>query len=393
MRQQPAGRRRVPLDLRRVLFLMHLWIGVTLCIPFALLGLTGAYLVYDQDVDAPPRAVAVGDLASPEQILAAAVAGRSGLIATAVTMPLRAGDPAIVRLGRPRAAGAPAPQGPGGIVAQVYVDPVSLAVLGERQGVRSGLSNTMHALHGNMMLGGRHGRSVVGWLGVGMTLLGLSGLVLWWPRGGRFRQAFFVRKTARGYSFHRQLHGATGVWGWAVYVIVCFSGVAISFPATMGAVFGTTQTPGPQQLRVTPVGGVAAIGADQAVAIARSAVPNTKLVSVTLPADARAVFRIGLVALDAMRGAPQIVAAVDPYRREVVSLRDPRGGLGDTLMAWQRPLHDGQGLGPVWQALVFLSGLLPAIFAVTGVSMWWIQRRRRTVPASLSGGLEGAAAE
>jgi len=61
-----------------------------------------------------------------------------------------------------------------------------------------------------------------------------------------------------------------------------------------------------------------------------------------------------------------------------MGVRDPaNGGGADSFMALQRPLHDGQGLGPVWEFLVFLSGLVPTLFVVTGVIMWWKKRQRR----------------
>jgi hypothetical protein len=35
-----------------------------------------------------------------------------------------------------------------------------------------------------------------------------------------------------------------------------------------------------------------------------------------------------------------------------------------------RRLHDGTGLGPVWQTIIFLGGIIPAILAMTGMIMW-----------------------
>jgi hypothetical protein len=35
-----------------------------------------------------------------------------------------------------------------------------------------------------------------------------------------------------------------------------------------------------------------------------------------------------------------------------------------------RRLHDGTGMGPVWRAIIFLGGIIPAILAVTGIVMW-----------------------
>ena len=58
----------------------------------------------------------------------------------------------------------------------------------------------------------------------------------------------------------------------------------------------------------------------------------------------------------------------------MLSVRDPSG----SFMAWMRPVHQGS-LGAVWKFLVFLSGLVPTLFVVTGVVMW-AKKRRRHVP-------------
>ena len=73
-----------------------------------------------------------------------------------------------------------------------------------------------------------------------------------------------------------------------------------------------------------------------------------------MPLEADEPYRINLIADNALAGAPVINTVVDPYRSEVVQLRDPRTyKLGDTLMAWQRTVHDGRAWGPIWAFLVF----------------------------------------
>jgi uncharacterized iron-regulated membrane protein len=42
-----------------------------------------------------------------------------------------------------------------------------------------------------------------------------------------------------------------------------------------------------------------------------------------------------------------------------------------------RRIHDGTDMGPVWQTIVFLGGLIPAALAVTGVMMWLRGRKVR----------------
>src|SRR5437868_824573 len=86
---------------------------------------------------------------------------------------------------------------------------ILLAVLGTRTAALPGLLTFAHQLHGNFLLG-RDGRGlVVGWLGVAMLTLGITGLVLWWPKKGQWKNAFLVRRAASGLRLHRELHAAT----------------------------------------------------------------------------------------------------------------------------------------------------------------------------------------
>ena len=42
-----------------------------------------------------------------------------------------------------------------------------------------------------------------------------------------------------------------------------------------------------------------------------------------------------------------------------------------------RQIHDGNDMGIVWQTIIFLAGLAPAILGITGVVMWLRRRARR----------------
>jgi uncharacterized iron-regulated membrane protein len=61
----------------------------------------------------------------------------------------------------------------------------------------------------------------------------------------------------------------------------------------------------------------------------------------------------------------------------VIEVLDPREySIGERILAWQHAVHAGQALGWVWKLLVFLCGLLPLLFAVSGVTMWRLRRAR-----------------
>ena len=105
--------------------------------------------------------------------------------------------------------------------------------------------------------------------------------MLWWPRRGQWKYAFFVRRTARGLRFHRELHAVLGIWVFLVFMAVSFSGVVLAWPQTMGA-----QPPGfnPRALpRVEPAKARAA-SAPTAPSLWPGALPARRRARLTLPA-------------------------------------------------------------------------------------------------------------
>lgn len=70
----------------------------------------------------------------------------------------------------------------------------------------------------------------------------------------------------------------------------------------------------------------------------------------------------------------------------VTVMVDDRGGraastivpqAGDRAASWMRWIHEGSHSGPIWAVIVFLTGVFPTIFAITGVIMWLRKRANR----------------
>ena len=70
-----------------------------------------------------------------------------------------------------------------------------------------------------------------------------------------------------------------------------------------------------------------------------------------------------------------ITVTVDDRSSGVRRLPDPLAG--NRAAQWIRWIHDGSRGGPVWQFVVFLTGVFPVVFAVTGILMWLRGRRAR----------------
>jgi uncharacterized iron-regulated membrane protein len=67
---------------------------------------------------------------------------------------------------------------------------------------------------------------------------------------------------------------------------------------------------------------------------------------------------------------------MDANTSEITYIDDPRNySFPEQVLNWQHLLHFGVGLGLVWTILVFISGLLPLLFAITGITVWWKKRQ------------------
>lgn len=383
------------MSFRQLLQEIHLWLALILFLPLVILGLTGSILVYHDDFpnwfgsEEPHYSLAQGSPAPLADLIAAASAAMGeGVRPSAVTLPATGNDPATIRFARANPSPSGQNQGPAAMMGggQVKIDPVSLAVLevqkgGNRGGGGGGFIGIMHQLHGSLMIPGM-GRDIVGWLGVVMLFLGVSGLIIWWPRPGQWRQQLTIKRGATTLRFNRDLHNTFGFWGLAVFVIVSFTGLYIVYPQPINAVVGMVapvRDLRPNAVTVKPLPGATPIDLAAAQGLADAAVaPDLRLQGLFLPQRPDQPYRLSYTRADQESGLFNTLVFVDPWAAKVIEVRDPRSlSAGDTFAFYQRPLHYGFGWGPVWQFLVFLSGLLPLLFSVTGITMWWMKRQRR----------------
>jgi uncharacterized iron-regulated membrane protein len=366
--------------MRRLIGQIHLWTGVLLCVPLVLIGLTGSILVFEDELRAAFAPAAPGQQGIPhpagEIIAAARAAVLQGYVPALYIAPPGAGRLASVRL-----TPAGTSNGPSDSV-RVDVDPVSLAVYPNPS---DDFLREVFFLHSTLLMKNRDGRVVVGCFGVAMLVMCVSGVVNWWPRRDRWRAAFLVSRQARKWRLWREVHGAAGIWGLAVLAVVSFGGVYLAFPETVRNLV-TLASPARDfraaaaAIKVHPAADAEPIGIDDAISLAVAGEPGARPTVVFLPLKPDQPYRVALLRDGEARREPPVNVFVDPWARRVVAIFDPHGfSAGERLLAAQHGVHAGEGLGPVWRVLVFLCGLLPALFTATGIAMWL--RRRAAAPA------------
>ena len=94
-----------------------------------------------------------------------------------------------------------------------------------------------------------------------------------------------------------------------------------------------------------------------------------RLVSIGWPTDQKSEWKIGF----SRDGGPAEVVVDDTSGKA----KPPKPVQPETLARTMRRWHDGTGMGPVWQTLIFLGGIIPALLSITGIIIWWRARKPR----------------
>ena len=210
------------INLRNLWVQIHLWLGLSLGMIGALIGLTGSVLVFDHEIDSllnPQRYAVSGDVVAlpySEYLARAAQAVGERARPANLRLPEGPGMPLTV-LARGRG------EGPG--FTRVYLDPKSGKVLEAADG--GGLIGWAHNFHESLTMRQFAGREIVGAVGVAMLISSLSGLYLWWPGRARLRMALGPR---RGFNTTRNLHYLFGFYGALMLAMLSFTGIYLAFP-------------------------------------------------------------------------------------------------------------------------------------------------------------------
>jgi uncharacterized iron-regulated membrane protein len=359
---------------------LHRWLGLSVGLLVALLGLTGSLLVFHRELD---HFVLNRDLWRIED---AAPASSLSLAELAARVQAQRPDGRGHGADRPAFAGSRPlgyweETGADGAVRYMTaaLDPATGRIQGsfawgELPPTRSNFTSVVYRLHYELFAGPR-GTTVVGFVGLACLVLTGIGLYLWWPTRGRWRQRLTLKRGAPPVRRHSDLHNVAGATSGVVLAVLALSGAYMCFPdqfrsaiATIGAV---TDEPALPAL-AAPRPGAAA----KAEAAARRLVPAGRYDSFGLGAPGRPIRLAFREAGDPRHQLGSTRVEADPASGEVLRLRRPGDDtVADLVLRWQFPLHSGEALGLAGRVLVFVAGLAPTLLLWTGVRLWLARRR------------------
>ena len=209
--------------LRKAAFQVHLWIGLALGLYIVMLSITGSALVFRREMDVAfrtplPAYDEKATILTTEQITERALALYPGYTVTFVSQGVRRRNPAIaVDLKR------------GDDVKERLFNPYTGADLGDSFPWRSRALLWLVNLHDELLLN-RTGRWWNGFLSGIVTVLCLTGAVVWWPGSMRWRRGMSIKWSAGWRRMNFDLHSAIGFWMFALLFVWAVSGIYLGIP-------------------------------------------------------------------------------------------------------------------------------------------------------------------
>lgn len=348
--------------MRRLLFQVHVWLGLLTGLYVAIICLTGAALVFRIDMQ---RALhphlftpsAAGPLADPVAVMESVSRAYPQHRLSGVDAPTSVRPTYLAYVTSDAE------------FRTVLIDPVTTAVLGELP--EHPAIRTLQQLHYNL-LGGRTGRTINGIGAFGILILCATGLVIWWPGTAGWRPSSpRLWLTGRGW---RELHRAVGVWSMAFIAMWAITALSFVFPAGFRAVVSRfspiTVTRSPQSAEL--VAGAPVPSWRQMVDRARVFAAGQPVARIVLPFGERGAFLVMFADRSPTPASTELTSIyLDRYTGDRLAATAAPRTWGDAFMARMTPWHVGGVGGRAGRVMWFLFGLAPAVLFVTGMLMWW----------------------
>ena len=359
------------MKLRPVLLTSHLIIGATLAPILVLLGITGAILAVQPELEDASNSLLThlepgSSPLSLHDLTTRLQSHYPGANLASVQFPGRADRALQLVLHRQDSADV-----------SLVVNPYSGAILGLGEEIWS--LRTVHDFHTKLWIDS-FGSEITGWAAVGLLFLAASGLVLWWP--GKILT--IVRTgSSRRILFH--LHSALAAYSWLWLGVFGITGVVLHWQSsTYNLVSQATSAPPLPDASTLPAATCSAdsaAGFDRLLQTAMAAEPGAPASWIQGGREPGAAVRVALKYPEDRTPAGRTVVYLNPCNSAVLSTLSTRTApfAYRLVREWNRELHTGDLWGWPTRIFAFVFSLTLPLVAVTGPLLWWSRRTGRTV--------------
>lgn len=266
----------------------------------------------------------------------------------------------------------------------VYVNQYTGEILGVQKDPDfiSNALNYVHQVHLRLAIRNRAdtGKEIIKWVGAVILFLLLSGLYLWWPA-----KRMTIRSGASSRRFWFDLHNTVGIFSLVFLLALAITGAVIGFEdKTVPWFYKMTGTQPlvvynrALKFEVAPTADAKPITPDQAVELARTALPGAVPMTVNVPGPKDTYSIRARYPEDRTPGGRSQVI-VDPYTGKILAAEGSRTApAGSRLVTANRAIHTGDIFGIPSKTIMSLASLMLVAQIMTGALMWWKRERKKS---------------
>ncbi|HWY67509.1 MAG TPA: PepSY-associated TM helix domain-containing protein [Terriglobales bacterium] len=372
--------------MRKLLLNLHLWAGLTAALFLFLLGVSGALVAFEGEIDRALNAKLSyvhpeGQPLSLDAITARLLAANPGAKIEEFGLPQRADFSLFVGL-----------KDASGKNLALFMNPYTGEVLGSDDQANH-FANKVHQFHTHLLVG-EIADEITGWSSVFLLVLSITGIVLWWPRK-LFRLSWdFLRGEGSLKRFNYDLHNLVGVASSIFLFIFAWTGICIHWEREVGKLaqqLSSTPAVRPVSPEI-PASGSVPLSPDRIVQIAHNTLPEARITGIQLPESPKQAITIGLKFPEDHTPAGRSRIRIDAYSGKVLQVQSSRDMSAAVKYAriWNRELHTGDIFNLPMRILAAFFSLMLPILAITGPLIWWNRRKASQMagPASAAAPLK-----
>lgn len=362
------------MSVRKLIFKVHLLLGLVLGGFFLLLGLTGSFLVFYPEIDLllhpeirvqhQSANLQVSNATSLQLVLNKLKTEYPNLKnGWRIEMPLQDDFPIFARYLKPYA-NSSATFAP----LVVSVDPYSLEITSSR--IWGDYFVTwVFDLHYQLLMG-EIGKSFIVIVGILLILNLFAGLYLWFPKSIQaFNHALSFKMTAHPMRKNYDIHKLVGVFSLVLLLAIAFTGALLGRADWFNPVINQISVIESYKPLPLKIENSSPISADDVIAIAKAAYPTAEIRWIYSPDSESDYYQVRMYqANEPGRRFPKTILWINPYSGQVKHIKNPESfSGGDILLAWLHPLHNGEAFGTIGRLLAVLSGLIIMVLFWTGM--------------------------
>jgi uncharacterized iron-regulated membrane protein len=358
---------------RNLIFIAHRYIGLSVGILAAAIGLTGSLLIIhgwtEQLFSQSAQSISIPTNAQPlslPELIVKAKALQPNLTLESLNLPQTVTEPVTAWF-------TAAEQW-----TEVSLNPYTGAMMGTPSQESESYTSFLYDIHINL-LGRELGVYVAGLVGLLATILCVSGIILW-PGWRKLTTGFKIKWNANIKRLNFDLHKVAGIIAAIFLAMAMGTGFIWNFGTWINPViYALTFSPPPAEMELVskPIANQPpiAVNADL-IQTASAALPQGNITSIYFPTQPDGVIRVSKTINE-----QEVSATLDQYSGKVIKVENPllQKSLGDRVMDSFYPVHFGTFAGEASRILYVFVGLSPTILLTTGFIMW----RHRRQPMKL----------